>query len=360
MNTFSRHKIIACIIISTYLSCICAPGSWAAQHPATSQLLAQGRGLTLDDPDAPKQAAPRERLSSEERKARKAILTGKMQRLEEDMNGQRGMRKNFLNIAVGAFAIGATLAYGVNQVNAAIDDIAAENPENNPEGCVEERVSACDAYVSYTEEKRDAQDALDGIKGIGGGIFIVGIASVIGYAVYTYAIRGKQHTIEALRVESETLFEARGLTPDYLRRNESVAAVVAEMDLLKKKAGSTRTKSELFLRVALGAFSSGLFLFGLSNVAHTLVGNISIDEGNAADVTAKDDALDETDALKNIGGVFMGVGVASGVTSYVFAWLAKGQERQINNLEDSLWRVAERIDFQPKMNGFQVRYTYAF
>lgn len=359
MNRLSGCKAIACIVISTYLCLICAQSTWAAQETTTWPLLAQARGFTLDDPNA-EQADGRGLLSAEDLKAREAVLTGKMQRLEEEMNAQKGMRKNLLNIAVGAFAIGATLAFGVNRVNAAIDDISVENPVEETTDSYEEQVDACETYVCYTGEKRDAQDSLDGIKGIGGGIFIVGIASVIGYAYYTYSIRGKQQTIEALRAESDTLFETKGLTPDYLRRNESVAAVIEEMDLLKKKAGSTRTTSELFLRLALGTFSSGLFLFGLSNVSHTLVDNISVDENNPDDVTAKQNALDETDSLKNAGIALIGVGVASGATAYVFNWMARRHDRQINDLEDSLWRVADRFDFQPKINGFRVLYSYAF
>lgn len=359
MDRLSGYKAIACIVISTHLCLICAQSTWATQETTIWPLLAQARGFTLEDPNA-EQSDQQNLLSTEDLKAREAVLSGKMQRLEEEMNAQKGMRKNLLNIAVGAFAIGASLAFGVNRVNAAIDDISVENPIDQITGCYEEQVSACETYVCYTGEKRDAQDSLDGIKGIGGGIFIVGIVSAIGYVVYTYNIRGKQHTIEALRTESDALFDTKGLTPDYLRRNESVAAVIEEMDLLKKKVGSIRTRSELFLRIALGTFSSGLFLFGLSNVSHTLVDNISIDEHNPDDVTAKQNALGETDSLKDAGIVLMGVGLASGVTAYVFDWMAKRHDRQINDLEDSLWRVADRLDFQPKANGFRVLYSYAF
>jgi hypothetical protein len=360
MTRFSQCKPIAGFVIAAYLSLILSQHAGAAPESTAWQVLAQERGLMIDDPGTSRAPQAQTPVSAEDRNAREAVLTGKMQRLDQEMNAQKGMRKNFLNIAVGAFAIGATLTFGVNQINAAIDKILVENPETNPEGCFEERVSACETYVFYTEEKRDAQDGLDGIKGIGSGIFLVGIASVVGYVVTTYVIRGKQQRLEALRTASETLFDTGGLTPDYLRRNESVAAVIAEIDAVKKTAGSTRTTSELLMRVALGTFSSGLFLFGLSNVAHTLVGNISIDENNPADVSAKANALDETDALQDAGVVLMGIGAASGIAAYVFHRLTRGHELRINTLEDSLWRVAESLEFQPRVNGFRMMYSYAF
>jgi hypothetical protein len=40
--------------------------------------------------------------------------------------------------------------------------------------------------------------------------------------------------------------------------------------------------------------------------------------------------------------------------------MAKSKENKIDELENSLLRVAERIDIQPKLNGFMVMYTHEF
>lgn len=363
MFKYRRLQVIASVVIVTYLSLIGAQSVGAAQGVGgvDSRQLAQTtdeRGLVIDQPG--QQTEAERSMTLEDRKAREAILTGKVQRLEEEMNEQKGMRKNLLTVAVAAFSIGATLAFGVNTINAAIDDITTENPEDNPVGSIEERQSACEQYSCYATEKQDAEESLNSIKGIGGGIFLAGIASVAGYFLYSWSIRDKQHKVEALQEESETLFEARGLTPEYLRRNESVAAVMDEIEELKKSAGSHRTKSEIFSRLALGTFSSGMFLYGLSNVSHTLVDNITICEEDPADVRAKNNALDRTDELKSVGVVLIGTGTAAGIVSVIFDRLAKGKENQIDDYEDSLWRVAERIDFRPKLNGFSVMYTHTF
>jgi hypothetical protein len=319
------------------------------------------RGLMIDQPgqDQTSQQPETERsMTIEDRKAREAILNGKVQRLEEEIHGQKGTRKNLLTVAVAAFSIGSTLAFGVNTINDAIDKIAVEYPQGTE--CIEDWQNACEEYEDYNEEKRDAQDSLDAIKGIGGGIFIVGIVSVAGYLIYSWNIRGKQQKVVALQEEAGTLFTVRGLTPEYLSRNESVAAVIDEIDDLKKKAGSHRTQGEIFSRLALGTLASGVFLVGLSNVSHTVVGNITIDEADPRNVQSKEEALDKTDELKTVGGILIGTGAAAGVVSLVFSRLAKSKENQADEYEDSLWRVAERIEFQPKLNGFTVMYTQAF
>lgn len=361
-------KCIASIVLFSYGWLINVSGVEALQFQmqTIAPLLAQAasnRGLQIGtEPSEQKPASKPSQtpLSLEDRKAQEAILNGKIHHLEESMNGKKGLRKSLLNIAVGAFAIGATLTFGVNRINAAIDDIAP-NPEENPgDATLEERQAACSKYVCSDSEKRDALKSLEGIKGIGGGIFVVGALSLVSYFWQTHAIRQNQREIEALRTAADSLFETRGLTPAYLQQNESVAAVVEEMEFLKKKAGASHTWEELFLRLALGGLGSGLFLVGLSNVSHTIVENITIDETNLNDVTAKNNALDKTDELETVGIVLLGAGTAAGITSVVFGRLAKRHERQIDELEDSLWRVADRIEFQPKVNGFAVMYRYAF
>lgn len=364
-------KSIACVVAVCYFMLINASGILAAElqtkvnpllfaQTAAPGKAAQERSLNIGGPGG-QEMPPVESLAPEDQQALQGVYAEKMQRLESEMNAAKGVRKNLLNIAIAAFAIGATLTFGVNTVNSAIDDIPMTNPESQPTtACVEDRYDACNQYIAYNQEKQDAQNALDGIKGIGAGIFIAGAASVIGYFLYTRNIRSKQQDIDVIRAESGKTVAPQGLTPEYLQKNESVAAVVAEMDVLKKQASAKRTMAELFSRLALGGVGSGLFLFGLSNVSHTLVGDIAIDERVPENVTAKNKALTKTKDMEKIGAVLLGAGVAAGVTSFLFGRLATGKERELNNLENSLLRIVDRLEFEPKADGFRLVYRSAF
>ncbi len=368
MINIPGFKWIASIVIVCYLSLIHA-SSIAAMNAQTPNLAQAGeRGLMLDgdnsQPKTPSSSpvipnAPQ--MTPEEQDALQQIYAEKIKRLEADMNAARGRRKNLLSLAITAFSVGASVTYAVDTVNDAIDDISTQNPEDETtEDPVEERYDDCCQYVSYTEEKQDAQDSLDGIKGIGGGIFLVGIAGTVGYLLYTYKIRQTQKDIDTLRAETGGTFEPRGLTPEYLRRNESTAAILEEIEELKKKAGSIRTKGEIFLRFALGSLAGGIFLVGVSNISDTVVGNITIDEDDPDDVAAKEDALDKADDLNTAGTVFLGIGLASGVASFVLERMAQGKDHQIDEFEKGLLRVADRIRFRPKRDGFAIVYTQSF
>ncbi len=371
-----RHtpfKVIACLVMFCHVFLLSAGA--AAAGTRNRILLAQEheRGLNIGTPGGPepedKASTPDSReieadvpASGEEQDVLKQIYAEKIHNLQADINSAKGRRNNLLSVAVAAFSIGATVTYAVNTVNESIDAIDSENPEDDAEDpCLEERYDECCEYVGVNEEKEDAQDSLDGIKGIGGGIFLVGLASVAGYVLYTYDIRQTQQKIETLQTETRGALEPRkGLTPDYLRRNESVAAMLEEIDDLRQQAGSSRTKSTVLARIALGAVASGVFLVGVANVSNTVVGNITIDEDDPDEVADKQAALHETDDLETAGGVLLGVGLASGAASYLFERLAQNNEDQIDELENSLLGVVDRISIRPGFDGVTILYSQSF
>ncbi|GAK60198.1 hypothetical protein U27_00089 [Candidatus Vecturithrix granuli] len=348
-------KWIACIVIVAFLSVSSASSVIAVERPigTTPLLLAQASALFPSNQPS----------TSDEFRVRQQVYENKIQSLETDIQRARGMRKNLLTVAVASFTAGSAINFAVNSVNSAIDDIPTSNPEEqeNVTGTVEERYDACESYVCITSEKNDALNALDGIQGIGGGIFIVGVVSMLGYWLYSRNINHKQAQIDTLRTELGSGLEpARGITPAYLQQNESVAAVLEEIDLLKKEAGKTRTFGEWSSRLAIGGILSGLFLLGVSNASSDLVEDITVDQTDQEQVSAKRDALDKADNIETVGFVVLGAGIASGVTSYIFERLARNKENTVNDLENSLLRVAERIQIQPRTDGFLITYTYNF
>ena len=85
-----------------------------------------------------------------------------------------------------------------------------------------------------------------------------------------------------------------------------------------------------------------------------------MDQTDPEQVSAKSDALDKADNIETVGFVVLGAGLASGVASYIFERRARSKENSVNDLENSLLRVAERIQIQPRTDGFLITYTYNF
>jgi hypothetical protein len=173
-------------------------------------------------------------------------------------------------------------------------------------------------------------------------------------------IKGRQVKIDALQAKTSDGFEAKGLTPEYLQKNEAAAALLEEADTLRKKAGSARTIEEIFSRLAIGGLVGGAFLFGVSTVSRDIVEDINVDEDDPEDIQAKEDVLDETDKMKTVGLILLGTGAASGITSFLIGRWAKGKEAEAGELEDNLLGIAGRIEIQPRSNGFMVMYTHPF
>ena len=355
MLSSNMMKYMACAVVVMYLSVVNASNIFAAEHQfsTNSQMFAQ----------ATNQKPAEEPATSEEVRALQQIYQEKIRTLEAEINRARGTRKNLLTMTIATFAAGGAINFAVNMVNDEVGNIPIRNPEeqSNVSDDIDTRIDECELYACTFDEKRDAQDALDGIQGIGGGIFAVGIVGILGYFLYSKIINNKQNQIDTLRSELGTGFEPkRGITPEYLQRNESVAAILDEIDSLKKEAGRARTTGEIFSRLAIGSVVSGLFLIGVSNASKDIVEDITVDSSDAEEVAAKNDALDRADSVETIGLVLLGAGVASGVTSFVFGRWAKGKEDRVNTLENSLLRVAERIHIYPKSDGVMIMYTYNF
>lgn len=327
-------KYIACVVIVAYLSVCSGATVLAGQTHLTvnPQLFAQ-----VANPASPRAT------TSEEGRALREIYLDKTQRLEAEMNSTRGSRNTLLTAAVASFLIGAGVIGGSRTVRGAVEDIPVD-PDDPEE----------------QDDLNTALDALDAVGGVGGGIVGVGGVCMLGYLIYTAVINSKQKKIDTLRSELDMRFETRGLTPEYLRRNESVAAVLDEIADTKKSAGTSRSVQGFFSRLAIGSILAGGFLVGLSSLTNEVVDEITIDEDDPDEVAARDDAIDQADNLQTTGLILLGAGVTSGVISFFFGRRAKSREKKIDEMENSLLRVAERIHIQPTSDGVMVMYTHEF
>ena len=304
-------KSIACVVLISYISVF-----------STSSIFAQ--------------------TTPEEEKALRQIYNEKIQRLEAEMNSARGTRNTLLTVSVTSFFVGAGIMASTNIIDGAITDYI---PEDTPQ---------------QKDDKDKALEVVDSVNNVGMGALGIGGVGLAGYLIYTGIINSKQRKIDTLREELGSRFAAEGLTPEYLQRNESVAVVVEEIADAKKSAGGYKTLQGIFSRVAIGSLVSGGFLFTLSTFGEKAVEDIDIDENDEQEVADRNRALDEVENIETTGIILLGTGVASGVASFFFGRMAKRKENQIDELENSLLRVAERIDIQPKLNGFMVMYTHEF
>ena len=145
-----------------------------------------------------------------------------------------------------------------------------------------------------------------------------------------------------------------------LRKSSGDPNVQEEIEATKKSAASSQTWKSVFYRIAVGTLLSGGFLFGLSGATNTVVDEITINESDPTQVTAKDDAVKAAESLATTGAVLVGTGVVSWLIGFFFGRSAKSKENKIEELEDSLLRVAEGIDVHPTHDGFMVMYSYQF
>ncbi len=329
MYNKSILKCTACIVLVTYISVFNTSVVFAGQAQLTvkSQLFAQA-------------LAPNSVETAEEGKALREIYLEKIRRIEAKMNNARGSRNTMVTTGVVSILIGTGLLTGSETVRNAVDEIPV-NDENE-------------------DDINSALDALDAVKSVGSGIAAVSAVSLVGYLLYTGIISSKQKKIDTLRSEMDIKFEMRGLTPEYLRRNESVAAVLEEISDTKKSVGRSRGLQGLFSRIGIGTLLSGGFLVGLSSVANEVVDEIDVNENDPAEVDGRENALDEADNLQTTGIVLLGVGAGAELFSLFFRMRAGKKEGQIDDLENSLLRVAERIDIQPRIDGVAILYTHEF
>jgi len=278
----------------------------------------------------------------EEEKVLRQIYSEKIQRFEAEMNRARGTRNTLLTVSVTSFFIGAGIIASTGIIKDAIKDYLPEDTERRQ------------------EDKDRALDVVDSVSSVGVGACAVGGAGLVGYLLYTATISSKQRKIDTLRTELDTRFAVTGLTPEYLQRNESVAVVLEEIADAKKSAGTSRSLQGFFSRLAIGSLISGGFLFALSTFGDKAVKEVEIDPEDDQEVADRDRALDEIKSIETTGLILLGTGAASGIGSFLFRLRARGKEKKIDELENSLLRVAERIDIQPKSNGFMVMYIHEF
>jgi hypothetical protein len=333
---FSKQvlKRVAYIVVISYISLLNASNLAAAevQHASSKSLLLAQTSLN---------PATSESVSADEERALEQIYNEKIQRLEADMNSARGTRNTLLTVAVTSFFLGAGITAGSTTVRNAIDDIEIENEQEQ-------------------ENKEDAVEALEAMNGIGAGIIGAGGLCILGYLTYTSLIHSKQKKIDTLRDELDARFAVRGLTPEYLRKNESVAFVLDEIADTKKSAGTSKSFQGFFSRIAIGSLLSGGILFVLGSAGEGVIDEVEINEEDEEERASRDKAYDQADNIKTTGIILLGAGGACGIASFIFGRRASGKEKRIDELENSLLRVAERIDFQPKPNGFALMYSYAF
>lgn len=352
-----HHKMfryIAYLVIVSYVSVFNA-----------SPLLATEQSLNIS-PHLFAQATSSDRssptISAEEQEIRQRLYEENIRDLEAEQNSARGIRKNLLTVSVASMSVGVAIGYAVNVVNNAIENIPTSNPEDkDPSGTTEERIEDCLRYTCTSNETYKATTSLDAVKGIGGGIFLLGAVGLLGYFLYSRVISSKQEQIDALRAElSEGFGVTSGLSPEFLQQNEAAAAIVEEINELKKQAGSSRTIGEVFSTLGISAAVSGLFLLGVSNVSTDIVEDITVDPDNSEEVGAKQSALDDADSVQTVGWVLIGTGAVSGLVSYLYHRRARGKDTEINDLEQGLLQITERLQIQPKPDGVMVMFSYNF
>lgn len=334
--TFTKRTLqhVASVVVVAYLSLLGA-GSVAA-----SEVSPQAHSWTLMA-QASVNPATAGRVSAEEEQALRQIYGEKIQRLEGEMNNARGTRGTLLTVAVTTAFLGAGIITGSSTVTDAVEQIKVKNELEQ-------------------ENKDDALKAIDALGAIGGGIIGAGGVALAAYVVYSGIISSKQMKVEKLRAELDSRFSARGLTPEYLQNNESVAAVLEEIANVKKSTGTARTFQGFFSRIAIGSLLSGGFLYLVATAGQNVVDEIDIDETDDDEVQSREDARDETEKIETTGIILAGTGAACAIVSFVFGRRVKGKERTVDDLENSLLRVVDRIDFQPKGNGFAMLYSYSF
>lgn len=325
-------KHVACIVVVAYMSVLGAGSVSAGQtsHNEMPLLLAQ-----VLNP------ASTSTTKAEEESALRGVYLDKIQRLEASMNSKRGSRNTLLTATIASVLIGAGIIAGSGSVEDSVNKIPTDDP--------------------VTKDSVDqAVEALNVAKGVGTGFVVLGGITLLGYFIYSAAIGGNQRQIDELRAELDVKFDVAGLSPEYLQMNESVAAVQEEIEATKKSAASSQTWKSVFYRIAVGTLLSGGFLFGLSGATNTVVDEITINESDPTQVTAKDDAVKAAESLATTGAVLVGTGVVSWLIGFFFGRSAKSKENKIEELEDSLLRVAEGIDVHPTHDGFMVMYSYQF
>ncbi len=343
---FTRRflKYIASLVFVGYVSILNAECVLAANldfyEPITPLLVAQAT-------DAAGNFVP---TTQAEKDAQQAVYFSKIQRLESDIQRKRGSRNTLMTVTISSALIGAGVALGSSKV---YDEVKKINPGEE----------------SQQRDIDSALDALDLSQSVGWGIVGLGGASLLGYLLYSAAIGGQQREVDALYDAQAELSTRRGefseYLPEYLQENEAANQLWDDIAVTKKSAGSSRSFASFFNRLAIGTILSGGFLYSLSSLTNNVVDQIEIREvDGAGNITpegeAKQNAIDAADGLQIAGLGLLGAGLASGITGYFFNRSAKKKDQEINELENRILLIADRINIQPTRNGFMLSYSYQF
>lgn len=221
-----------------------------------------------------------------------------------------------------------------------------------------------------TQDEIDAAlKALDTTSAIGWGIIGLGATSLLGYTLYSASISSEQRDIDTLNKDMKDQFgierPAEYYLPSHLRGNKTAIQMQDNIHQLKKSAESSRSFASAFSRLGIGSILSGGFLFGLSSLTNEVVKKIEIEEfdknGNPTDeAQARDDALDATDNLETVGLIMLGTGVVCETTAYFLGHRAKNKEKKIDEMEEQLMQVVDRLDIHPIRNGVMLSYSFKF
>ncbi len=344
-------KQTAAVVAVAYMSVLNASSALAAdsRYSIRPELFAQaGTGDSSEN--------------GEERQLREALYEERIRDLDQEMSRAKGVRKNLGMVSVGALAAGGTVNLAVKTVNDAIDDIPTSNPEAQASTDPwDVRIDDCTRYQCTANDADDAKTSIDGLKGIGGWIFLAGASGLAAALLYSPVIKSKQTQVDALRAELYGPGDSgNALTPEFLQTNETAAAMSDEINTLKQRAGNNRTISDVFTTVAITGMLSGFILVGVSNASSEIVDDITVDQSKTDEVNAKQDALDKADGLGNLGWGLVGAGAVSGAASYLFYRNARGKEKQVDDLENSLLQIADHLRISPRADGVMVTYSARF
>ncbi|MCP4402751.1 MAG: hypothetical protein GY801_36295 [bacterium] len=278
------------------------------------------------------------------KEAQQAVYFSKIQRLEADINRKRGTRNTLMTVAVSSGLIGAGVALGSSAIYSEVENINSDD-------------------LTTQNDIDSALKALDMAQGVGWGIVALGGVSLVGYLLYSGSISGDQRDVDELYGKQVELNTRRGefseYLPEYLQENEIAKEIWDDIADTKKSAGRSRSFAGTFSRLSIGTILSGGFLFGLSSLTNEVVKEIEVDPGTDEE-DARNKALDAADNLEVVGLALLGTGAVCGIGSYYFGRQAKKKDKEIDGLEEQILQVADRLDIQPKRDGFMLSYSYSF
>ena len=329
-------KYMSCVVFVAYMSVFNAECILAADLN-----LLPDRWLSIAQADGETESFIESAASKD---AQQAVYSSKIQRLEAEINRKRGTRNTLMTVAISSGLIGAGVALGSSAISSEVENIDSNDPQTQ-------------------SDIDSALQALDLAKGVGWGIVGLGGVSLVAYALYSGSISGDQRKVDDLYSKQIELNTRRGefseYLPDYLQENEIAKEIWNDIADTKKSAGRSRSFAGTFSRLSIGTILSGGFLFGLSSLTNEVVKEIEVDPGTDEE-DARNKALDAADNLEIVGLALLGTGAVCGISSYYFGRQAKKKDKEIDGLEEQILQVADRLNIQPKRDGFMLSYSYSF